>query len=43
MYRAFFLSRDVQQLSLCPYTSPQNGKAERMIRTITNLIRTLLF
>ncbi|GJU19839.1 ribonuclease H-like domain-containing protein [Tanacetum coccineum] len=27
----------------CPYTSQQNGKAERMIRTINNIIRTLLF
>nr|CAE05417.1 OSJNBa0035I04.5 [Oryza sativa Japonica Group]CAE05956.3 OSJNBb0088C09.15 [Oryza sativa Japonica Group] len=26
----------------CPYTSPQNGKAERMIRTLNNSIRTLL-
>ena len=26
----------------CPYTSPQNGKAERKIRTINNIIRTLL-
>jgi hypothetical protein len=27
---------------LCPYTSPQNGKTERIIRTINNVIRTLL-
>ncbi|GJW27198.1 ribonuclease H-like domain-containing protein [Tanacetum coccineum] len=27
----------------CPKTSQQNGKSERMIRTINNLIRTLLF
>jgi hypothetical protein len=26
----------------CRYTSPQNGKAERIIRTINNVIRTLL-
>jgi hypothetical protein len=26
----------------CPYTSSQNGKAERIIRTINNVIRTLL-
>jgi hypothetical protein len=26
----------------CPYTSPQNGKAERIIHTINNVIRTLL-
>ena len=26
----------------CPYTSPQNGKAERILRTINNTIRTML-
>jgi hypothetical protein len=26
----------------CPYTSPQNGKAERAIRTINDILRTLL-
>jgi hypothetical protein len=26
----------------CPYTSPQNGKAERMIRTTNNIMHTLL-
>ncbi|KAJ9535464.1 hypothetical protein OSB04_un001410 [Centaurea solstitialis] len=26
----------------CPYTSPQNGKAERKIRSINNILRTLL-
>ena len=26
----------------CPYSSPQNGKAERKIRSINNIIRTLL-
>ncbi|KAJ9552074.1 hypothetical protein OSB04_016119 [Centaurea solstitialis] len=26
----------------CPYTSPQNGKAERKIRSINNIIRTVL-
>jgi transposase InsO family protein len=26
----------------CPYTSPQNGKAERKIRSINNIVRTLL-
>ena len=31
--RSFFLSRGVQLRMSCPYTSPQNGKAERMIRT----------
>jgi histone deacetylase 1/2 len=27
----------------CPYTSPQNGKAERVIRTTNNIVRSLLF
>jgi len=27
----------------CPYTSQQNGKVERMIRTVNNVTRTLLF
>jgi hypothetical protein len=31
--RSFFLSRGVQLRMSCPYTSPQNGKAERMLRT----------
>lgn len=26
----------------CPYTSPQNGKSERKIKTINNVVRTLL-
>jgi hypothetical protein len=26
----------------CPYTSPQNGKAERIIRPVNNVLRTLL-
>jgi hypothetical protein len=28
---------------LCPYTSPQNGRVERIIRTTTNMICCLLF
>jgi hypothetical protein len=27
----------------CPYTSLQNGKAERILRTLNNMIRSLLF
>jgi hypothetical protein len=27
---------------LCPYTSPQNGKVERIIRSVNNVIHTLL-
>jgi hypothetical protein len=26
----------------CPYTSPQNSKVERIIRSVNNVIRTLL-
>ena len=26
----------------CPYTSPQNGKAERVLRTLNNSVRTML-
>ena len=39
--RAFFLSHGVQLRMSCPYTS-LNGKAERMIRTTTEIMRTLL-
>jgi len=41
--RAFFLAKGVSLRMSCPYTSQQNGKAERMIRTINNTTRTLLF
>ena len=27
----------------CPYTSPQNGRAERIIRSTNNILRSLLF
>ena len=40
--RAFFLSHNVQLRMSCPYTSSQNGKAERMIRTANDIVRTLL-
>jgi hypothetical protein len=41
--RLFFLASGVQLRLSCPYTSAQNGRAERMICTITNMIRCLLF
>jgi histone deacetylase 1/2 len=41
--RAFFLTNGVSLRMSCPYTSPQNGKAERMLRTANNVTRTLLF
>jgi hypothetical protein len=34
--RSFFLTHGVQLRLSCPYTSAQNGRAERMIRTTTN-------
>jgi hypothetical protein len=40
--RIFLLSNGTQLRMSCPYTSPQNGKAERIIRSINNVIRTLL-
>jgi hypothetical protein len=40
--RAFFLSRSIHLRMSCPYTSPQNGKTERIIRSINNVIRSLL-
>jgi hypothetical protein len=38
----FLVSKDTQLRMLCPYTSPQKGKAERIIRSVNNVIRTLL-
>jgi hypothetical protein len=38
-----FLLLNVTQLQMsCPYTSLQNGKAERIIRSVNNVIHTLL-
>ena len=39
----FFLTHGVLFRMSCPYTSPQNGKAERIIRTTNDVIRSLLF
>ena len=41
--RAFFLAHGITLRMSCPYTSQQNRKAERMIRTVNNITRTLLF
>jgi hypothetical protein len=41
--RDIFLSRGVHLRMSCPYTSPQNGRAERMIRTMNDVLRSLLF
>jgi hypothetical protein len=40
--RIFLLSSGTQLRMSCPYTSPQNGKAKRIIRSINNVIHTLL-
>jgi hypothetical protein len=40
--RTFLLSKGAQLRMSCPYMSPQNSKAEHIIRTIKNIIRTLL-
>jgi hypothetical protein len=40
--RIFLLSNGTQLRMSCPYTSPQNGKAERIIHSVNNVIRTLL-
>ena len=40
--RTFFLNNGITYRLSCPHTSPQNGKAERMIRTTNDVVRTLL-
>ena len=40
--RNFFLQHGILLRFSCPYTSPQNGKAERSLRTINDIVRTLL-
>jgi hypothetical protein len=40
---AFFASSGVILRMSCPHTSPQNGKAERSLHTINNMICSLLF
>jgi hypothetical protein len=40
--RILLLSNGTQLRMSCPYTSSQNGKAEHIIRSINNVIRTLL-
>ena len=41
--RSFFLSHGIHLRMSCPYTSAQNGKAERIIRATNNVVRSLLF
>jgi hypothetical protein len=40
--RFFLLSNGTQLRMSCPYTPQQNGKAERIIHSVNNVIRTLL-
>ncbi|KAJ9563189.1 hypothetical protein OSB04_008349 [Centaurea solstitialis] len=42
-FHDFFASNGIQFRFSCPHTSQQNGKSERMLRTINNVVRTLLF
>jgi hypothetical protein len=39
---AFFATKGVLMQMSCPYTSPQNGKAERILYTINNMLHSLL-
>ena len=41
--RSFFLTHGVALRMSCPYTSQQNGKAERIIRSTNNVVRSLMF
>jgi hypothetical protein len=41
--RMFFLTHVTHLRMSCPYTSAQNGKAEHVIRSTNNIIRSLLF
>ncbi|KAL8138353.1 hypothetical protein V2J09_004354 [Rumex salicifolius] len=42
-FHSFFRDNGLQFRFSCPHTSQQNGKAERILRTINNSVRTLLF
>ena len=42
MFHLFCTSRGITLRFSCPYTSSQNGKSERKICSINNIIRTLL-
>ncbi|KAK1430107.1 hypothetical protein QVD17_12618 [Tagetes erecta] len=42
MFHTFFKTHGIQFRFSCPHTSSQNGKSERKIRSINNIIRTLL-
>jgi hypothetical protein len=40
--RSFFTEHGIHLRLSCPYTSPQNGKAERILRTLNDTVRTML-
>ncbi|CAL9245815.1 unnamed protein product [Arabidopsis halleri] len=42
-FHSHFATHGINVRFSCPHSSQQNGKSERMIRTINNAIRTLLF
>lgn len=41
--RTFFALHDIVFRLTCPYTSQQNGRAERVLLTLNDCVRTLLF
>ncbi|CAL9221762.1 unnamed protein product, partial [Arabidopsis halleri] len=42
-FHKYCASKGISFRFSCPHTSQQNGRSERMIRTINNAVRTLLF
>lgn len=40
--RAFLSTHGILLRMSCPYTSPQNGRAERILRTLNDIVRTML-
>ena len=42
LYKSFFYQHGMLFRLSCPHTSHQNGKAERYIKSINNIIQTLL-
>ena len=42
-FRTFLSHHGTVSRLTCPYTSQQNGRAERVLRTLNDCVRTLLF
>ena len=42
-FRTFLSHHDIVFGLTCPYTSQQNGRAKRVLRTLNDCVRTLLF